>query len=502
MTRTTLGNVTLLLCLAATTSAGAMDYAAHSLRSDDSPVRDRTIAAMRALGPDGLENALAAYDQLQEQRSAQKEQRQRLVVATKAGIPAKGEGSVMSRLAAVEADITKLDTELARLRDAIDQIGGQRSCSVSRLYWYTDLERAQAEAERTGRPILSLRMLGRLTDEFSCANSRFFRTTLYSNEQIGDFLRDHFVLHWQSVRPVPRVTIDFGDGRVLERTVTGNSAHYVLTSDGLPLDVLPGLYSPQEFQNWLGQMLGLHTRCAAATSADRAELLRTHHIERGEEVLRRWNRDIERLGANRAELVLTRATSRPPVNAPDGNEELPRPVSPPTARKAARIAATKSGVEVPAMRFANLGGEKLERGMDDELWQAIAAMHRPDVKLDEPSIAVMRSEFPTARAAGRLAVSKRVQEDPVMRMVRNFEDSIAVDTVRNEYLLHRRIHERFAGGDAVTGDVDALNEWVYAELFLTPSSDPWLGLAPADVYTALENGGQVERDRLTRNEQY
>jgi hypothetical protein len=41
----------------------------------------------------------------------------------------------------------------------------------------------------------------------------------------------------------------------------------------------------------------------------------------------------------------------------------------------------------------------------------------------------------------------------------------------------------------VPADVGAFNEKVYAELFLTPSSDPWLGLAPADAYTALEDGG-------------
>ena len=34
-----------------------------------------------------------------------------------------------------------------------------------------------AEAQRTNRPILSLRLLGNLTDDFSCANSRFFRVT-------------------------------------------------------------------------------------------------------------------------------------------------------------------------------------------------------------------------------------------------------------------------------------------------------------------------------------
>jgi hypothetical protein len=33
--------------------------------------------------------------------------------------------------------------------------------------------------------------------------------------------------------------------------------------------------------------------------------------------------------------------------------------------------------------------------------------------------------------------------------------------------------------------VEPLNERVYAELFLTPSSDPWLGLKPDDVFTGL-----------------
>jgi hypothetical protein len=68
---------------------------------------------------------------------------------------------------------------------------------------------------------------------------------------------------------------------------------------------------------------------------------------------------------------------------------------------------------------------------------------------------------------------------------------MSLDTVRNEYLLHRRVHEHLAEAETGTMDLAALNEWVYAELFLTPSKDPWLGLAPADVYTALEGDGRV-----------
>jgi hypothetical protein len=99
-----------------------------------------------------------------------------------------------------------------KVRRALDMVAGQRDAQVSRLFWHTDLEQAKAEAQKLGRPILSLRLLGRLDEEFSCANSRYFRTALYPNREINEVLRDSFVLHWESVRPVPRVTIDYGDG--------------------------------------------------------------------------------------------------------------------------------------------------------------------------------------------------------------------------------------------------------------------------------------------------
>ena len=130
--------------------------------------------------------------------------------------------------------------------------------------------------------------------------------------------------------------------------------------------------------------------------------------------------------------------------------------------------------------------------MDDDLWQAVANLHRADVKLDESSVALMRREFPKAAVAARQAVGKGRVEDPVLRMVNSFEESISLDTVRNEYLLHRRVHELLAESETGSMDFNALNEWVYAELLLTPSSDPWLGLTPRDVYTALDNDGRVE----------
>jgi hypothetical protein len=68
--------------------------------------------------------------------------------------------------------------EWRRLTAALDAISQQNDSYLSGLYWYTDLAQAKAAAKATGKPILSLRLLGKLSEEFSCANSRFFRTVL------------------------------------------------------------------------------------------------------------------------------------------------------------------------------------------------------------------------------------------------------------------------------------------------------------------------------------
>ena len=66
--------------------------------------------------------------------------------------------------------------------------------------------------------------------------------------------------------------------------------------------------------------------------------------------------------------------------------------------------------------------------------------------------------------------------------------NIALDTVRNEYLLHTKLYAWLIT-DRGRSDVEVLNKKVYAELFLTPASDPWLGLFSSDTYIALDNGG-------------
>ena len=67
---------------------------------------------------------------------------------------------------AIQAAVKVNDPTWDRLKTALDQVSGQRDCHASRLFWYTDLEQAKAAAAREHKPILSLRLLGKLTDEY------------------------------------------------------------------------------------------------------------------------------------------------------------------------------------------------------------------------------------------------------------------------------------------------------------------------------------------------
>ncbi|HEX5221218.1 MAG TPA: hypothetical protein VFZ59_16765 [Verrucomicrobiae bacterium] len=375
------------------------------------------------------------------------------------------------------------DESWQRIKAALDGVSGQRDGYASQLYWYTDFEQARAAARAQAKPILSLRLLGKLDEEFSCANSRFFRTTLYANAEVSQYLRDHFILHWKSVRPVPRVTIDFGDGRVLERTITGNSIHYVLAADGSVIDALPGLYGPKAFLRGLNRAEEIAQQIAAANVQQRMALLTQYHRDRIAVLNSELQSDLQRLPAsaslNSSSTVFQLASLNPAT-------------PPATAQEAARLTNTKRAAEARILD-APTRSQPQENGsneIDDATWSKLAALHQKDSRLDESSLKLIRSKNPTAFDAGRAAITKTFVEDPLLRQIRNLQRSISEDTVRNEYSLHPKIHAWLASGE--TTNVDALNRRVYAELFLTPDSDPWLGLVSPDTFTALENNGVAQ----------
>jgi hypothetical protein len=460
--------------LAALSLVAALNCAPASRSAPSTNTTDLSALAVQAVSPDRAE-ARSAIAKL---RDAGPAGLQALVSAHAEQIQTH---SGHSRSLLLETPLSD-NAAWERLRAALDVVGQQRDCYVSQLYWYTDFEQAKAAAKAAGKPILSLRLLGRLDEEFSCANSRFFRTTLYANRDVAHFLRANFVLHWKSVRPVPRVTIDFGDGRKIERTITGNSIHYVLDAQGRVIDALPGLYGPRAFLCSLALANDAAQRATILDGQARADFLRQFHRDRIAAIATQWADDLDKIG--KALPAITSVAASP--------QRADSSLSP-SAVMACRLTVLKSGVENPILSAISvrrdLQPSQLEASTDEESWGRIASLHAMDAKLDARTAVLIRAKNPTAAAAGRLTRSKAVLEDPLLRVIRNLETSIAEDTVRNEYLLHAKIHEWLSSAPA---SVDQLNTKVYAELFLTPDSDPWLGLVPRDTFTALENNGLIQ----------
>jgi hypothetical protein len=366
-----------------------------------------------------------------------------------------------------------------RIASALDKVGGQHDNYASQLYWYTNLEKAKAAAQASGRPILSLRLLGRLDEDLSCANSRFFRTTLYPNADINRILKERYVLHWESVRPAPRVTINFGDGRKLERTITGNSIHYILDSNGQVVDALPGLYNAPVFAKELR---------AAADAIESPGATGAYLQATRNRLLNAWASDLAVLHVqlpaqpwkgNDLEERTDEATWQQIARLHEGETSFDARVSElmtrkfPSAQIAAPLAETKAAVEIPMLR--SLGGPAAT-----------------------PSTGGTASSFPSAEAAAPLAVGKRMVEAPMLKSfavsprVLTLRRTISMDTVENNYMRRTRILAFIAGPAAErTLSLAAINDWVYSQVFLTPADDPWLGLAAADVFSAIDGDGQV-----------
>ena len=327
------------------------------------------------------------------------------------------------------------DDQWHQIASALDRVGGQYDDYVSGLYWYTDLAKAEVAAKASGKPILSLRLLGHLDEELSCANSRFFRATLYSNAQVSQLLRDKFILHWASVRAVPVITIDFGNGHKLVQTITGNSIHYVLDADGRAVDALPGLYNARTF------IAELEGAADAVAQEGKGTSPAAYQEATTQRLLAAWRTDLAAV-------------------APGG----------------------------PDLSKAN--ETTLQSLTDDNRWSQIAARHFQETAFDPQSTQLIESKFPTAWQAAPLAVSKRAVETPALKALGNLQESVTVDTVRDNYMFRPQILTFLEEAQAHGFTLDQINNWVYAQVFLTPKDDPWLGFAPQDVFSGIAQNGE------------
>lgn len=404
------------LALLATPAHPAEPPSAEPLAGPPSDLAARPdLAALRARGPAGLEALLARYDH-----------------ATPA--------------------------ERERLAADVDAVAGQRYATTSRLYWFTELDRAQDEARRLHRPILALRMLGDLRSDLSCANSRLFRATLYADAETSAFLRRHFVLYWSTERAVPTVTIDYGDGRKLVRTTTGNSAHYVLDDRGHVLDVLPGLYAPAVFRKELAASLALADRLRGMPDARRIAATVAYHHAAAAATERDWER--------------ARGAMYIPGDRAIGSALV----------RAQVATVSKAAVEVPHLK--QIGALSPGQVPDDAAaWSAIGQRVWNIGSLDASSRALVTALHNAGPAEQRATPAALAQ------MIVRLEQHIVADTALDQFTLRQTIRRHIV--DTADTDFASLNAWIYDQVFFTPRSDAWLGLLPRTDFTGVPGDGVV-----------
>jgi hypothetical protein len=105
---------------------------------------------------------------------------------------------------------------------------------------------------------------------------------LFSQDSVADFINANFEPAWESVRPVPVVRIDFGNGTVLTRTLHGNILTSVCTPDGQVLDALPGIYTEAAYLDRLDQFRLLARYVGARPAEQRAALVHDYHVRQAE----------------------------------------------------------------------------------------------------------------------------------------------------------------------------------------------------------------------------
>jgi hypothetical protein len=260
------------------------------------------------------------------------------------------------------------------------------------------------------------------------------------------------------VRPAPRITIDFGDGRKIERTITGNSIHYILDQDGTIIDALPGLYSPKAFLKYLKQ-------------ARQAEKIVRNFPEKNRELAMMKYR---KMSFDEIKLKREKAIAMTGVKLVEPREGT-------LAILAAPLAAAKMVVvdEASLLRVYD-DFAKFEPSIDFDDWNKLAKLYSPSEKLDANSIAFVR----------RQNLKTGLSESEFSGLFAKLDSFISLDTTRNDLIFHAKLYEWL--NREAAGDLEAFNARVYDQIFQTPGSDKWLGLYSSDVYTALDGNGIIK----------
>ncbi len=250
---------------------------------------------------------------------------------------------------------------------------------------------------------------------------------LFSNADVARIINSHFEPAWESLRAAPIVTIDFGNGETITRTLHGNVATYVCAADGTVIDILPGVYTPVQYEEQLRLLAALVKELATKTELDRSRLLKKYHQDQA--------------------------------------KNLNKPLSP---QAAAFLSAQTGGRMTDKGGFGGGGfkggGGFGGGGFGGGNFQGGGGFQSPWVwngGIEGPLEQVLLGRRPPMSAVPKTELATRPE--------------MILDTEINEVVRRRMVHERLAKEPTTP---EALKKWLFKDVLFVDLDDPTLGLRP------------------------
>jgi hypothetical protein len=283
---------------------------------------------------------------------------------------------------------------------------------------------------------------------------------LFSSENVATFINNSFEPVWESVRPVPIVTIDFGNGEKITRTLHGNIATYLCNAQGTVFDILPGIYEPKEYQNQLSQFSLLfryaHQKFTRKGPGGSPEELRAALAIHADSRLKAYHeQQAARLAAKQpADLF----TYKIPPNGGRGKAEIEMAIELIAAGDAAKLAqppgSAPPAAALPPSVVRAISGGVGKGSIEIPVERLFADVQGPNGSVGPPPIGTQ----PVPNKAEEIAGWSELVED----------------TRINESMRRRAIHEKLASAGRVKPE--EIKKWLFKDVLAADLDDPTLGI--------------------------
>jgi hypothetical protein len=280
------------------------------------------------------------------------------------------------------------------------------------------------------------------------------RAVLLSDETTAAWLRENFVLSWEEVRPPAKVTIDFGNGKKLERTLAGNTAFYLTTRDGTVFDVFPGVYTPEDFRAELTKSLDFMDRMGGDIES---QTVREYHSRL---VVQTVDAELRRISGSKmvieSPLLRAFAPGTEDVRPPDASQLMPV--------RTREITASKGSVEAPILR--GLGGREVDLTLAGGNGRYANAFDAYTASLVDVSKQPMSAE----------SIKKNLELDAKLTPEERQSKIIALDSKTNVKTVRPAIHLMFRHAVRDGARPSDLTRLVFGKVLHIDIDDPYLGL--------------------------